>query len=122
MITRYALFQGTIVSNKLEAFRKAILNEVLPHWKNFPMALNVHVGFEESRDENAPATPLLLAIDYPDLAAMNKALASKERALAVIATEQVMARFFSGKIYHYTTTGYQTRLDENYKLHPIENK
>ena len=36
MITRYALFEGSIHTGQTEAFRAAILAEVLPHWQAFP--------------------------------------------------------------------------------------
>ena len=103
MITRYALFEGQIHAGQLEAFRAAVLKEILPHWQSFPSALAVRVCFENERDEGAPGMPLMLAIDYPDRAAVDVALASPERALAKAATESVMARFFTGTIHHHIT-------------------
>jgi hypothetical protein len=37
MITRFALFEGQVNSGETEAFRAAVLAEVLPHWKAFPV-------------------------------------------------------------------------------------
>lgn len=103
MITRYALFEGQIHAGQLEAFRAAVLTEILPHWQSFPLALAVRVCFENERDDGAPEMPLMLAIDYPNRAAVDIALASPERALAKAATESVMSRFFTGTIHHHIT-------------------
>ncbi|RYE60555.1 MAG: hypothetical protein EOP20_02190 [Hyphomicrobiales bacterium] len=103
MITRYAMFEGQIREGQLEAFRAAILTEVLPHWNAFPSVLAVRVCFADERDEGAPELPLILAISYPDRATMDAALASPQRAAAKAATESVTARFFEGRIHHHVT-------------------
>jgi hypothetical protein len=106
MITRYALFEGRVHDDQTDAFRAAILSEVLPKWKAFPGALAVRVCFAESRDDGAPEYPLILSISYPDLAAVQTALASPARAEGKAATESVLARFFVGRIHHHVTTGH----------------
>jgi hypothetical protein len=103
MITRFALFEGQVNPGETEAFRAAVLAEVLPHWKSFPGVLAVRVCFAGERDDGAPELPLILAISYPDRAAVDVALASPERAAAKAATESVLARFFSGRIHHHIT-------------------
>lgn len=107
MITRYALFEGRVHDGQTEAFRKAIMDEVMPKWKAFPGILSVRVTFAESRDEGAPEYPLILAISYPDLAAVETALASPARAEGKAATEAVLARFFTGRIHHHITTAHE---------------
>jgi hypothetical protein len=103
MITRFALFEGQVNPGETEAFRAAVLAEVLPHWKAFPGVLAVRVCFATERDADAPELPLILAISYPDRAAVDVALASSERAAAKAATESVLARFFRGRIHHHIT-------------------
>ena len=103
MITRYALFEGHINNGQTDAFRAAVLAEVLPHWNAFPGVLAVRVCFANERDEGAPELPLILAISYSDRAAVDAALASPERAAAKAATESVLARFFHGRIHHHIT-------------------
>ena len=66
MITRFALFDGQVNPAETEAFRAAVLTEVLPHWKSFPGVLAVRVCFADERDDDAPELPLILAISYPD--------------------------------------------------------
>ena len=103
MITRFALFEGEVQQGDAEKFRAAVLEEVLPHWKSMPGVLAVRVCFSNERDEGAPELPLVLAISYPNRAAVDVALASPERGLAKAATESVLARFFSGRVHHHIT-------------------
>lgn len=106
MITRFALFEGRIHDGQTEAFRAAILSQVLPEWQAFPGALAVRVNFTEARDDGAPEIPLILAISYRDPEAVDAALASPVRARAKAATEAVLARFFDGRIHHHVTTAH----------------
>lgn len=110
MITRYALFEGRLHDGQAEAFRKAVLAEVLPKWKAFPGALAVRVSFAEFRDDGAPEFPMILAISYPDLATVEAALASPARTAAKAATDAVLARFFTGRIHHHVTTAHDHEL------------
>ena len=106
MITRYALFEGSIKPGLTDAFRAAVLEELLPKWKAFPGALAVRVTFAEARDEGAPEFPLILAVDYPDQAAVDAALASPARTEGRAATEALLPRFFTGRIHHHVTTAH----------------
>lgn len=110
MITRYALFEGQVHPGQTAAFREAVMAEILPKWKAFPGALAVRVTFAESRDDGAPEFPMILAVSYPDLAAVDAALASPVRAEARAATEAVLARFFTGRIHHHVTTAHDFEL------------
>jgi hypothetical protein len=103
MITRFALFEGHVKPNDIEAFRAAILKDALPHWNSFPGVLSVRVCFANERDEGAPELPLILAISYPNRVAVDVALASPERALAKAATEAILSRYFVGKVHHHIT-------------------
>lgn len=107
MITRYALFEGHIHTGQTEAFRAAILTEVLPHWNAFPDVLAVRVCFENERDEGASELPLILAISYPNRAAVDTALASPPRAAAKAATEAVLERYFTGRVHHHMTEAFE---------------
>ena len=107
MIIRFALFEGQIHPGQTEAFRAAVLAEVLPHWKSFPGVLAVRVCFANERDAGAPELPLVLAISYPNRESVDVALASPQRALAKAATESVLARFFNGRIHHHITEAHE---------------
>jgi hypothetical protein len=103
MITRYALFEGSIHTGQTEAFCAAILADVLPHWQSFPDVLAVRGCFENERDEGAPEMPLILAISYPNREALDTALASPQRTAAKAATEAVLERYFTGRVHHHIT-------------------
>lgn len=103
MITRFALFEGHIKPDHIEAFRVAVLEKILPLWKKMPGALSVRICFEESRDKEAPSLPLILAINYPDLKAVENIINSDARAEASKATGDVLAMYFEGHIHHHVT-------------------
>lgn len=104
MITRYALFEGTILPDHTEAFRRDVLAEMLPVWQRFPGALAIRVTFAEDRDEGAPDYPLILAIDWPDRATVDAFLDHPIRKEGRVVTEAVLARHFTGRIHHHVTT------------------
>jgi hypothetical protein len=104
MITRYALFEGSVAQGQTEAFRAAVLDEILPVWKQFPGALSIRVTFGDSRDDGAPEFPLILAIDWKDMETVEAFLDNPIRMHGRAATEAVMARFFTGRIHHHVTT------------------
>jgi hypothetical protein len=110
MITRFALFEGRVHDGQTEAFRAAVLAEVLPKWQAFPGALSVQVCFANERDEGAPELPMILAISYANRAAVDVALASPARAAAKASTESVLSRFFTGRIHHHITEAHQFAL------------
>ncbi len=101
MITRFALAEGQIHPGETSAFRAAVLNDVLPHWRAMPGVLAVRVAFPDEREAGAPELVLVLAIDYPDRAAIDVAMASPQRALAKAATEALLARYFQGRVHHH---------------------
>lgn len=107
MITRYALFEGTIHAGKTEEFRKAVMDELLPRWLAFPGALEVRVTFADERDAGAPEFPLILAVDYPSREAVTAALDSPARAAGRAATEALLPRFFEGRIHHHITQAHK---------------
>nr|WP_298101083.1 hypothetical protein [uncultured Shinella sp.] len=110
MITRFALFEGKVKDGQTDAFRKAVIERILPKWQKFPKAMDVRVSFAEARDDGAPEYPLILAINYPDIAAVEAALASPVRAESRAATEAVLAEFFEGRIHHHVTLANEYKL------------
>jgi hypothetical protein len=104
MITRYAFFEGTVAEADRAAFRAFVTERLVPLWTAFPGAASVRVMFEEERDDGAPALPLILAIDYPDHAALERAMASPARFRSREVTGELTARFFTGRIHHHVTS------------------
>lgn len=103
MITRYALFQGSVKEGQTDAFRAFTLDNLVPLWKQFTGAKEVRVMFSEERDEGAPEFPLILAISYPDMAAMESALESPARFKSKEVTGQMVEKYFDGIIHHHVT-------------------
>ncbi len=103
MITRFALFEGSVKPGKTEAFRTAVIERLVPLWRQFPGNSDVRVMFAEERDEGAPEFPLILAITYPDRTAMEGALNSDVRSRSRDVTGEILAEFFEGRIHHHVT-------------------
>ncbi|MFK7745591.1 MAG: hypothetical protein AB8B47_11090 [Roseobacter sp.] len=109
MITRFALFEGSIRSGKTEAFRAAVQDRLVPLWTQFPGNTDVRVMFSNERDEGAPEFPLILAISYPDTDTMNGALDSPARFQSKDVTGQIVEEFFDGRIHHHVTERHEFR-------------
>ncbi|WP_299608837.1 antibiotic biosynthesis monooxygenase [uncultured Tateyamaria sp.] len=103
MITRFALFEGSVKPDHTDAFRAAVLERLVPLWRQFPGNTDVRVMFSDDRDEGAPEFPLILAITYPDEAAMQSALSSPYRAQSRDVTGEIVAEHFDGRIHHHVT-------------------
>ena len=103
MITRFALFEGTVAETDLAAFRNAVLKRLVPLWTQFPGNTDVRVMFGEECDPGAPEFPLILAISYPDRATMKTALNSPARHRSKDITGEITAKYFKGHIHHHVT-------------------
>lgn len=103
MITRFALFEGSVKSDQVTAFRSAVTERLVPLWKQFPGNLDVRVMFSDARDAGAPEFPLILAITYPDSDTMDAALETPARFQSKEVTGEIVAEFFEGRIHHHVT-------------------
>lgn len=103
MITRFALFEGSVKPDQTAAFRAAVTERLVPLWTQFTGNTDVRVMFSDDRDEGAPEFPLILAITYPDKAAMEAALESPARYQSKDVTGEIVAEFFEGRIHHHVT-------------------
>lgn len=103
MISRFAMFEGTLKDGSTEAFRNAVKERLVPLWRQFPGNIDVRVMFSDDRDEGAPEFPLILAITYPDMATMEAALEAPARYKSKEVTGEIVAEFFEGRIHHHVT-------------------
>lgn len=103
MITRYALFQGVVLPDKLANFKQAVMNDLLPTWLVYPGATAVRVSFASDCDDQAPNVPLVLAVDFASREGLEAALNSQERLDSRAATQRVLPGLFEGQIFHYVT-------------------
>jgi hypothetical protein len=72
----------------------------MPLWSRFPGAEEVRVQFGLERDEGAPRYAMVLAIRYPDMAAVERALNSDVR-LESRAVTQELLKMFAGRVHHH---------------------
>lgn len=103
MITRFALFEGSVKADQIDAFRSAVKDRLVPLWRQFPGNLDVRIMFSDDRDEGAPEFPLILAITYPDSETMEAALEAPARFRSKEVTGDIVAEFFTGRIHHHVT-------------------
>lgn len=100
MIIRYALFEGKIHDGMEEAFRAFVKDNLVPLWTKFPGAEEVRVLDGVSRDEGAPEYAMALAIRYPDLETVQRALESDVRFQSREVTATLL-KMFTGKVHHH---------------------
>ncbi len=100
MIVRQAFFRGRVVPGRDAEFRRFVEDRMLEGWKRFPGARDVRVLFELDRDEGADPIPLSLAMSFDDSAALDRMMASPERAESRALTGELM-QLFEGRIEHH---------------------
>ena len=103
MLTRYAIFEGRLVPGTEQDFRRAVIDRLVPMWRQFPGQTGLRITFGLERDEGAPEYPLILAITYPDRATMLAAMDHSVRLESRAATQAAIAGRFEGRIHHHVT-------------------
>jgi antibiotic biosynthesis monooxygenase (ABM) superfamily enzyme len=99
MLTRIAIYEGKIKPGQEEIFFKRVREELEPIWARFPGVTAVRVLRSQTSDQDALSIPMILEMDFPDMAAIDACLASPIRPQAHAATEAVM-KLFDGRFYH----------------------
>jgi hypothetical protein len=100
MIIRYALFEGEIHAGREAEFRAFVKERLVPLWTQFPEAVEVRVLDGIARDDGAPAYAMALAIRYPDMESVEKALQSDVRRESREVTGELLA-MFTGRVHHH---------------------
>ena len=83
---------------------KMLIECLYPIWREFPGNQSVRTNFTDHADKGAPDFPLVPAVDYPSVDAMEVALATPIRKRSKDMTADVMAAFFDGQIHHQVTS------------------
>jgi hypothetical protein len=99
MFIRCAFFEGKVKDGQQQAFHAFVNNHLLPLWTQFPGAQEVRVLSQKESDTDNPHYAMVLAIQYPDLAAIEKALQSDVRAKSRAETAELV-KMFDGRIFH----------------------
>lgn len=99
MLTRTAIYEGTIQAGREEEFFTRVRRELEPLWQRFPNVLAVRVQRMLHKDQDARPIAMILEMDFPDMAALEGCLASPIRPESHAATMEVM-KLFEGRFYH----------------------
>ena len=99
MLTRTAIYEGTIQAGQEETFFRRVRDELEPLWRRFPNVIAVRVQRTRSADPDARPIAMILEMDFPDMAAIEACLASSIRPESHAATVEVM-KLFDGRFYH----------------------
>ena len=99
MYIRYAFFEGHVKSGKEADFAAFVRDRLVPLWTTFPGANEVRVLRQTDSDTAEPHYAMVLAIRYPDLAAIDLALKSDVRQKSREETQELV-KLFDGRIFH----------------------
>lgn len=99
MLTRTAIYEGTIKAGHEEEFFRCVRDELEPMWRRFPHVKAVRVQRTRTADPDGRPIAMILEMDFDDMAAIKDCMASKIRPESHAATEEVM-KLFDGRFYH----------------------
>ncbi len=99
MLTRTAIYEGTIHPGREDEFFRRVHDELEPLWRRFPHVSAVRVQRVRTKDADARPIAMILEMDFPDMAAIEHCLASPIRPESHAATVAVMT-LFDGRFYH----------------------
>lgn len=102
MLTRTAIYEGTVRAGREEEFFARVRDELEPLWRRFPNVTAVRVQRTRQPDPDARPIAMILEMDFPDMAAIEACLASPIRPESHTATMEVM-KLFDGRFYHLIT-------------------
>lgn len=100
MIVRFAVFKGRVQHLHRAEFEAHVTNKMLPLIASFPGISSVNVLKTEGGDGVFADACLALEMCYPDLSAMERALASPERAQNAKETEVLLAMVEDPSVSH----------------------
>lgn len=102
MITRYAIFGGSVKPGKEQEMREWVTANLTPLWRKFACAEEVRVLYGVEQDTNGPTIPLILAITYADHDAMEKGVSSPARYEARDLLPELYDRYYDRvELWHY---------------------
>jgi hypothetical protein len=99
MFVRCAFFEGRVKEGQHTAFHDFVTQNLMPLWTRFPGAREVRVLSQDESDTDNPHYAMVLAIQYPDKAAIETALQSDVRAKSREVTSELV-KLFDGRIFH----------------------
>jgi len=99
MYIRCAFFEGHVKSGFDAEFKAFVREKLVPLWTKFPGAEEVRVLHQTESDTAEPHYAMVLAIKYPNMAAIELALKSDVRNQSRLVTQDLV-KMFDGRIFH----------------------
>ena len=99
MYIRCAFFRGRVKAGFEAAFTTYVHDKLVPLWRQFPGAEEVRILRQQQSDTAEPRLEMVLAIRYPSLDAIDKALASPVRFESREVTKGLL-EMFEGDVFH----------------------
>jgi hypothetical protein len=106
MLTRVAIYEGTMEASAADAFFQDVRERLEPIWLSFPNVLAVRVLRVVKPDPDAEPTVMILEMDYPSVQALEDSLASDIKTRAHALTLEVL-KPFTGRFYHLVTESHR---------------
>lgn len=100
MLTRVAIYEGSIELGTEDAFFQDVAVRLEPIWRSFPNVLDVRVQRVMQSDRGAIPIVMVLEMDFADMAAIESSLASDIKTRSHALTLDVL-KPFSGRFFHY---------------------
>lgn len=99
MFIRCAFFSGRVRPGREAEFTAYVRERLVPLWTRFPGAEEVRVLRQDETDSDAQRYEMVLAVRYPDKAAIDTALASPVRHESREVTKGLL-ELFDGTVFH----------------------
>lgn len=99
MLIRCAFFEGHVKPGCEDKFAVFVKERLVPLWTKFPDAKEVRVIRQRESDTLQPHYAMVLAIKYPDMAAIEQAMKSDVRNQSREETAELV-KLFEGRIFH----------------------
>lgn len=99
MFIRCAFFRGRVRPGREAEFGRYVRERLVPLWTQFPGAEEVRVLRQLDSDVDDPRLEMVLAIRYPSLEAIERALASDVRSQSREVTKGLL-EMFDGTVFH----------------------
>ena len=106
MLTRVAIYEGTIDPGLADAFFEDVRTRLEPVWRAFPNVLDVRVLRVTRPDPDAEPTVMILEMDFASIQAIEESLDSPIKTKAHALTIEVL-KPFKGRFYHLVTESHR---------------
>ena len=112
MLTRVAIFEGSIEPGHEDVFFTQVREQLEPIWRSFPHVQAVRVLRTDQSDQGAIPIVMVLEMDFLDLDAIHASLASDIKTKAHETTLEVL-KPFNGRFFHFISESRSLRAGQS---------